>query len=1010
MRGFVALFLALAFLCVAQDAFELDGTWSFHTWSGYQPPPQKTMADGVLSIREVKGPYGFALQSSVKPDAKAGDTVTFTARARGKGNLRLRLHNLDGQGKWIEVSKHGAGEALEADWREYSLTVMVDNVGRRMTEKVLVTVGAGKEAELDLRDAKVVVDHTAYVGDAFFPQHWLVFAGVPNGETPPLETVPEEIAGIKGMTVKMENNAIEFAPMFPTPKHRNCAWLYGKIVADAPGEYAIGAGADYYLALHVNGDKVIDTLKSGDGADIPHFTNHIGTAMLRKGENIVAVKFETGTGHNPLISLAGAGDLRNLSAIINITERNFFDDFETKRERSGNPELVRRIFTEGMDNLTTQAIYRKGVFISDDGKRHELPAKSGGKMFATGLRLYEFNGAGSLDFRIGGDVVLSIARPRDKGDLHAVLTKGERTLKGMALPLAMLPADIIVAVGHNNYAVNAVSIQNSRLVSMAGTEDFSTLHDFDTAVAVNTEAVRIDDYFTGIGIPERNDNSIPFKIDLAAEFDPVKAGWKLIFNDEFDGDSLDWKNNWTTSPWSKETDRNKDMVSVRDGMAHFACEWFDKEGKVAGRTISAYSRRRFGYGYYEARVRFTRKPGCWAAFWMHDEGRNLQLGGGFEIDIFEDYPTRGGKPVVASNLHATRGSQTNSYGYHFDLPKTLDDFYLIGCKWTPFEISTYIDGRLVKSVSRHSPWQSVTYDAFNHGFGTNSLYVCIGLCHGTTGGKGVIGEREEFLVDWVRGYEYPTANNPQVRWQVIPSKSAFAKGEEFTLAADSTEAGVAYLFDNGYLIDYKREPPYTFTLAVDERHYKDTAWSHAGRSGKKMKLDRYPHIYRIAVQEKEGRVGFTDVFPVFVDMQYGEPWKGVAQVIPGSVNPAAYNTGGHNVSNYKQSPTPIPDGKECFSRGKLNLREAGEYVNIAVDVKEGRAYCVTMPRRPYPEDLRWPVRAMLLVDGVYAGDLKADSNVKEAVLENVVLKPGRRNLTLVSACSYGVWPEELVFE
>ena len=49
MRRFVVLFQVLAFLCLAQDAFELDGTWSFHTWSGYQPPPQKTMADGVLS-------------------------------------------------------------------------------------------------------------------------------------------------------------------------------------------------------------------------------------------------------------------------------------------------------------------------------------------------------------------------------------------------------------------------------------------------------------------------------------------------------------------------------------------------------------------------------------------------------------------------------------------------------------------------------------------------------------------------------------------------------------------------------------------------------------------------------------------------------------------------------------------------------------------------------------------------------------------------------------------------
>ena len=65
-------------------------------------------------------------------------------------------------------------------------------------------------------------------------------------------------------------------------------------------------------------------------------------------------------------------------------------------------------------------------------------------------------------------------------------------------------------------------------------------------------------------------------------------------------------------------------------MLHIRCEWNGeprKDGTYKGHTVGLYSRRHFGYGYYEARVRFTKHPGWWAAFWMHNEGRNNQLGG-----------------------------------------------------------------------------------------------------------------------------------------------------------------------------------------------------------------------------------------------------------------------------------------------------------------------------------------------------------------------------------------------
>jgi beta-glucanase (GH16 family) len=1008
----LAITLAMTAAILNADDFQLDGTWKLHHWKGYKPDPVMTCENSVLSIREVRGEYGFAVASSIRPAAKAGDTVTFHARLKGKGVFFLKLHNLDAEGKWICESSRSVRHELTQDWDDVALSVGVDNTeGKRPTRRILITVGTGNGGELDMTDSRLILQATDYVGEAKFPSQWLVFPNVANDAEPPLKTIPEEIDGIKGVLLTPENGQLDLTSLFPTQKLRNCAWLYGKIKATCASPYTLGAGADYFMALHVNGKCVIDTLKSGDGSDFPHFSNHIVQVELEEGDNVVAVKFESGTGKTPGISIGGAEDLRNLSSRIKIVEKFDSDDYEQDTPRPGNPQRVKRIFTEGMDNLVTVAIYAPGTRLEFPEKTYDLPGKTSNKYFASGLRLYQFDGAGSLDFCLGQELVLSVWRQTDQGDLKMTVKQRGVTLKSSVLPLASLPADLIFAVSASEYLVNAGSIHDSRLFAFSGKADCTNLKSFAATVAVNGVSVTVDEYFNGLASREVKSHSIPMKIDLAATFDPEQAGWPLIFQDEFDGTEVDWKNKWTSQPWSRETNANNDLAVLKDGKLHVTCEWnADDNGKVKGRAKNLYSRERFSYGYFEAKVRFTRKPGCWAAFWLYDEVRNMQLGGGYEIDIFEDYSTRGGKPVVASNLHATRGSHQDSYGYHMNLPGSLDDFYVIGCKWTPFEISTYINGQLVEANSRHSPWQSLTYDAINHGFGTSTLYLCIGVCVGQSGGRGVIGTKEEFIVDWVRVYEYPRQTAPVVTWSKLPQKSLVAEGEIFSLGAVSSKPGTAYLFDNGRLVDYKTSPPYDFQLAIDWKHYKDTQWHQAGRSGAQMNLDRYPHIYRIVVQDSSGQVGYTDVFPMISDLQPGQPWQDRMPAIPGKIDPTAFNTGGHNVSCFKQSWTPHPIGKELFSRKKLGLREAGEFVTYTLDVKQSGTYRLTMPRRPYPEDLRWPSKALVIIDGKYVGDLKAEAFEQTAVLDDVKITEGIRSMVLISACAYGVWPDALEFQ
>lgn len=173
-------------------------------------------------------------------------------------------------------------------------------------------------------------------------------------------------------------------------------------------------------------------------------------------------------------------------------------------------------------------------------------------------------------------------------------------------------------------------------------------------------------------------------------------------------------------------------------------------------------------------------------------------------------------------------------------------------------------------------------------------------------------------------------------------------------------------------------------------------------------MDSYPHLYIAAVQDEAGNVGYTEPFPLIADMSGGQPFEGKIQNVPGVVFAGNYNVGGQNVACYKQARGGLETGKEnLFSRKALNLREAGEWANYTVNVQQPGTYQVVLHRQNYRRE--WPVRGMLLVDGRYVGDLKGDPKSDTAVLDNVELKSGKQLVTLISACSYGVWPESIEF-
>ena len=100
-------------------------------------------------------------------------------------------------------------------------------------------------------------------------------------------------------------------------------------------------------------------------------------------------------------------------------------------------------------------------------------------------------------------------------------------------------------------------------------------------------------------------------------------------------------------------------------------------------------------------------------------------------------------------------------------------------------MSYYLNGKLIPSEANHSPYNSVTFDPFNHAAGCVPLHAILSGCCGKSGGDPTKGKfPESFFVDYVRIYEYPHDSDPVVRLAKKPDESTFIlkPGEELDFA------------------------------------------------------------------------------------------------------------------------------------------------------------------------------------------------------------------------------------
>lgn len=176
-------------------------------------------------------------------------------------------------------------------------------------------------------------------------------------------------------------------------------------------------------------------------------------------------------------------------------------------------------------------------------------------------------------------------------------------------------------------------------------------------------------------------------------------GYKLAWHDEFDGHALntdEWDYRTDSKHWSTQQPEN---VTVADGTLRLAL----KKEPVRGKAYTGggiISKKRFQYGYYEARFRIPPGKGWHTSFWTMNYDKQVgttKPPAAQEIDICEQdsiEPTGYSAGVIAwGNAGKGLGRQ-----YFHHLPNLASEFHVWGCEFTPEKVNFFFDGQLTHST------------------------------------------------------------------------------------------------------------------------------------------------------------------------------------------------------------------------------------------------------------------------------------------------------------------------
>jgi beta-glucanase (GH16 family) len=238
------------------------------------------------------------------------------------------------------------------------------------------------------------------------------------------------------------------------------------------------------------------------------------------------------------------------------------------------------------------------------------------------------------------------------------------------------------------------------------------------------------------GCTTAQDNSESPNPSSTGEPGPIAGqGYNRVFADEFN--TLD-RSTWCNKlHWESQPAANSQFV--QDGILHLVrrrSQNFQNTTMSTEPMCGQANPKTFTTGYFEARMRWPGVRGSGPAFWMTSERSNgnpaypsinpyCEQHGlsraeclGSELDVFEGY---GAHPnVFTGTLHRNSSGQygepnaKNNNGWQPQPFRLADNWHTYAAKWTPTEVTWYVDGRATHSRPTFDSTNQPMYIILSH--------------------------------------------------------------------------------------------------------------------------------------------------------------------------------------------------------------------------------------------------------------------------------------------------------